>query len=131
MSTVSPDEMIDAMSLSHSGETLHDRGHISNKTFYIALNYQEYTDQINYETRKEIIDRLAELEDEQERLVYYVALLNNKQQETVIRRFYFEGHTWSEVARELHIAIRTAHKIKSRALDRLAAMYSFTDGSHS
>ena len=56
------------MSLSHSGETLHDRGHISNKTFYIALNYQEYTDQINYETRKEIIDRLAELEDEQERL---------------------------------------------------------------
>ena len=68
LSTVSPDEMIDAMPLSHSGETLHDRGHISNKTFYIALNYQEYTDQINYETRKEIIDRLAELEDEQERL---------------------------------------------------------------
>lgn len=126
---VSPDEMIGAMSLGHGDGTAHSTGHISNKTLYIALNYQERTDHANSEAREEVVTRLIELEHEQERLVYYIDLLNDAQQETVIRRFYFEGRTWSEIAQELHVVTRTIHKIKNRALDRLSEMYTFADGS--
>ncbi|MDE6994799.1 MAG: hypothetical protein K2P41_10330 [Lachnospiraceae bacterium] len=128
---VSPDEMIGAMSLGHGDGSAHSKGHISNKTLYIALNYQQQTERVNSETRSEIVDRLIELEQEQERLVYYIALLKNEQQETVIHRFYFEGRTWSEIAQELHVVTRTIHKIKNRALDRLAGMYTFTENSQS
>ena len=83
---------------------------------------------MNYESRDEIVKRLTELEYEQERLAFYIALLNAKQA-LVIRRFYFEGRTWGEIAKELHIVTRTVHKIKNQALDRLAAMYEFAEGS--
>ncbi len=125
---ISPDEMIGAMSLGHGDGTARSKGHISNKTLYIALNYQEQTDKMNTDAREEVVERLIELEREQEKLAYYITLLNDKQQETVIRRFYFEGHTWSDIARELHVVTRTVHKIKNRALDRLADMYTFAEG---
>ena len=125
---VSPNEMIGAMSLGHGDGTARSKGHISNKTLYIALNYQEQADLVNSEAREEIVERLIELEREQEKLAYYITLLNDKQQETVIQRFYFEGRTWSDIAKELHVVTRTVHKIKNRALDRLAAMYTFAEG---
>lgn len=125
---VSPDEIIEAMSLYRSDGGSSGKGHISNKTLYIALNYQERTERLNSESQDEIVDRLIELEREQERLVYYIDLLNDERQETILRLYYFEGCAWSEIARELHIAARTVHKIKNRALDRLAEMYSFAEG---
>ena len=124
---VSPNEMIGAMSLGHGDGTARSKGHILNKA--IALNYQEQADLVNSEAREEIVERLIELEREQEKLAYYITLLNDKQQETVIQRFYFEGRTWSDIAKELHVVTRTVHKIKNRALDRLAAMYTFAEGS--
>ena len=36
-----------------------------------------------------------------------------------------KGHI--SIAQELHVVTRTVHKIKNRALDRLAAMYAFAD----
>lgn len=117
------------MSLGHGDGTARSKGHISNKTLYIALNYQAQTDRVNSEAHEEVVDRLIELEREQERLVYYITLLKDTQQETVIRRFYFEGRTWSEIAQELNVVTRTVYKIKNRAIDRLAAMYTFTDSS--
>lgn len=125
---ISPDEMIGAMSLGHGDGTARSKGHISNKTLYIALNYQEQADRMTADAREEVVERLIELEREQEKLAYYINLLNDQQQETVIRRFYFEGHTWSDIARELHVVTRTVHKIKNRALDRLADMYTFAEG---
>ncbi len=124
---VSSDEMIGAMSLGHGDGATRSKGHISNKTLYIALNYQEQTDRANAEVREEVVDRLIALEREQERLAYYIALLKDTQQETVIKRFYFEGRTWSDIAQELNVVTRTVHKIKNRALDRLVAMYTFAD----
>ena len=41
---VSPDEIIEAMSLHRSNGGSSGKGHISNKTLYIALNYQERTE---------------------------------------------------------------------------------------
>ncbi len=123
---ISPDEMIDTMSFGHSNGTSHSKGHISNKTLYIALNYQDKTDKVNSDAMKEVVDRLVELEHEQERLVYYVSLLE-AQEASVIRRFYFEGQTWESIAQEIFVALRTVYKIKNRALDRLAKMYAYAD----
>lgn len=121
----SGDEMIGAMALGHREGTSHSDGHISDKTLYIALNYQLKADKLNADTRKEIVDQLVKLEQEQRRLEYYVSLLE-KRQALVIRMAYFEGKTWEDVAEKVGVIMRTVHKIKNRALEQLAEMYQFT-----
>lgn len=122
---ISPDEMIESMSLGHGSGMSQNPGHISNKTLYIALNYQEQADRLNQDTTAEISKNLVALEQVQERLNYYVSSLGY-QERTAIQRFYFEGHTWDEVADELHVVQRTVYKIKKRALEQLAGLYGYT-----
>ena len=122
---ISPDEMLNAMSFTHS-DALGQRGHISNKTLYIALNYQEQADKMNASAADEIAVRLVELEQEQERLAYYVSLLEQRQAD-VIRYFYFEGLSRDEVAKRIGVVPRTAHRIKNEAVEKLAQMYSFAE----
>ena len=119
---VSTDEMIGAMSFSHGDGCVRSSGHVSNKTLYIALNYQDKTEKINADTTEGIVKRLVSMEHEQERLVYYISLLDPPQRDA-INRFYFEGVSWERVAQELQVAVRTVYKIKRRALDRLADLY--------
>ena len=119
---ISTNEMISAMSFSHGDGVVRSSGHVSNKTLYIALNYQDKTEKINADTTEEIVKRLVSMEHEQERLAYYVSLLD-QQQKTAINRFYFEGISWEKIAQELQVAVRTIYKIKRRALDRLADLY--------
>lgn len=92
--SISPEEVIGSMSLGHSDDIGggSSRGHISNKTAYIALNYQERIDHLKTESLTEIAECLMELEAVQDRLRYYVTLLEKREAE-VIRLFYFEGHT--------------------------------------
>lgn len=122
MKQATKDEMISAMSFSHGGGCTQSGGRVSNKTLCIALNYQEKADKMNSAVKNELVKRLVSLEHEQDRLAYYVSLLD-KQQKTAIGRFYFEGASWEEIAQELQIAVRTIYKIKKRALDRLADLY--------
>lgn len=123
-------EMISAMALGHgSGGGGPIEGHISDKTLYIALNYQNKVDKLNADTKEEIVVQLVELEQEQKRLEYYASLLE-KRQNMVISLAYFEGLPWDEVAKVVGVAVRTVHKIKNQALDQLAGMYRFT-GHHS
>lgn len=127
----SENEMISAMALGHGagGNGGHVEGHISDKTLYIALNYQNKVDKLNADTKEEIVVQLVELEQEQKRLEYYASLLE-KRQNMVISLAYFEGLPWDEVAKAVDVAVRTVHKIKNQALDQLAGMYRFT-GHHS
>ena len=123
-------EMISAMALGHGagGSSGHVEGHISDKTLYIALNYQSKADKLNADIKEEIVVQLVELEQEQARLEYYTSLLE-KRQAFVIRLAYFEGLPWDKVANKVGVAVRTVHKIKNQALDQLAGMYQFT-GHH-
>lgn len=125
---ISPEEMIDGMSLGH-GDSMggSGKGHISNKTMYIALNYRERMDRMNAEASNEIAKRLLELEAEQDRLRYYVSLLE-KREAQLLRQVYFEGYSWEDAAKELGVALRTVHKIKSRAIGHLSDLYAYTDG---
>lgn len=121
-------EMISAMALGHGtgNNGGHVDGQISDKTLYIALNYQSKVDKVNADTKEEIVVQLVELEQEQRRLEYYISLLE-KRQAQVVRLFYFEGLPWDEVAKEAGVAVRTVHKIKNQALNQLAGMYQYTD----
>ncbi len=125
---ISPEEMIDGMSLGHGdGVGGSSKGRISDKTLYIALNYQERMDRLNAESVNEISKRLLALELEQDRIRYYVSRLDKREAE-VIRSFYFEGHSWEETADQVGVVLRTVYKIKNRAINHLVAMYAYTAG---
>ena len=102
-------------------------GHISNKTLYIALNYQDQARQLNAETFQEISAQLMKLEQEQDRLNYYLSLLEPRQ-EQVLRKAYLEKVPQEQVARELGVSVRSVQDIKAKAIDALAEMYAFTAG---
>ena len=105
------------------------KGRISNKTLYIALNYQEQMDRMNAEAADEIAQRLLELEEKQDRLRYYVSLLKPRQAE-VIRRTFFKPESQEETARALKISVRTVQTVKGQAINALVELYSFTEDLH-
>ena len=61
---VSANEVIGALAISHSDGNGHPGGHASDKTLYIALNYQNRVDQMNHDASGEVIERLVTLERE-------------------------------------------------------------------
>lgn len=125
---VSENEIIAALALAHgNGERGRPGGHASDKTLYIALNYQARADHINDDTAEEIVGQLVTLEREQERLNYYVSLLRPRHAQ-LLRLLFFERYSQEECANKLGIATRTVRRIKNEAITELVEMYSFADG---
>lgn len=119
------------MSLEHGdGMGGGSKGRISDKTMYIALNYQERMDRINVEAANEIAQRLLKLKAVQDQLRYYVSLLEQREAE-VIRLTYFEGIDQDSIAESFGIVPRTMRRIKKAAIEKLAEMYIFTENSMS
>ena len=87
------DETLEAMALGHGSGMGLPSGHISDKTLYIALNYQGRTDKLNADTKESIATELVEQEYEQERLEYYISLLEKRQAE-VLRLGYAQKMPW-------------------------------------
>lgn len=124
---ISENEMIEALALSHGdGEGSRPAGHASDKTLYIALNYQARANRVNGDTAEEVVGQLVTLEQEQERLNYYVSLLDERQRR-VIKLFYFEGMTQDEVADVLEVTVRYVHAIKAKAITELTSMYEYVN----
>lgn len=73
---VSRSEQIEAMNFGHGDGLDHSAGHISNKTLYIALNYEEQAERMNAESAHEIAKELFALECEQRRLTYFIRTLD-------------------------------------------------------
>lgn len=120
-------EQLEAMSYAHSDtEGRPSIGHISDKTLYIALNYQDKVDKLNSSVVDEVAGQLIETEQEQSRLEYYVSLLEPRQAE-VIRRIYFKPESQGAVAKGLNISVRTVQVVKAQAIDALVELYSLTD----
>ena len=121
---VSPEEQTEAMIYGHGDGDGTERpsGHISDKTLYIALNYQEKTDALNNAVREEIAVQLVKLEQEQKRLTHYVSLLKSRQAE-VIELLYFKGLTQKMVEKELGCSAKTVRKLRDDAVAMLFKMY--------
>ena len=120
---ITSEEVIAAMSLGH-GDGLggSGNGHVSDKTMYIALNYQDRGDRMNTEAENEIAQRLLELEAVQDQLRYYVSLLE-KREEEVLRLTYFKGFSQDSISKLLGVVSRTMRRIKKEAVMKLAKMY--------
>lgn len=119
-------EQIEAMNYGNGDGAGHSKGHISNKTLYIALNYEEQANQLNAEAAKEIADELFALERGQKKLLYYISLLEKRQAE-VVRMVYMEGLSTKKTA-ELHgLAVRTIERIRKEAVENLAEMYAYSE----
>lgn len=124
---VSRAEQLEAMAFAHGDtEGRPSIGHISDKTLYIALNYQDKVDKLNSSVVDEVAGQLIETEQEQSRLEYYVSLLEPRQTE-VIRRIYFKPESQGAVAKALNISVRTVQVVKAQAIDALVELYSLTD----
>ena len=114
---VTPDEMIEAMNFAKGDGEGRPSGSISNKTLYIAMNFQSAADEANAALAHDLVSRLVPLEQ--------VALLEPRQAE-VIRLAYFEGHTWQQISTKTQITTRTLYKIRNQAVEELAEMYALT-----
>ena len=123
---VDPIEQIEAMNFGHGDGLGHNAGHISNKTLYIALNYEEQADRMNAEAAQEIANELFALECEQKRLNYFIGLLDERQAE-VIRLVFIEGIPTKEIAARFSLTYRTIDRIKRAAIESLAEMYAYSD----
>lgn len=121
--TVSPDEMIRAMSFAHGDGEGHAAGHISNKTLYIAMNYQTEAARLSGENMDEIMRQLIPLEREVHRLEHHLSLLPSRAQ-TVLRMYYMEKMPWEAIAEALSSTPRTAQKLRVAAVAQLAELYS-------
>ena len=125
-SEVGVTEQIEAMNYG-SGESVgHSKGHISNKTLYIALNYEEQAKQLNAESAKEIADELFILERRQKKLLYYISLLEKRQAE-VVHMVYMEGVSTKKAAEQHGLTVRTIERIRKDAVDNLAEMYAYSE----
>ena len=119
-------EQIEAMNYGSGEGVGHSKGHISNKTLYIALNYEEQAKQLNAESAKEIADELFILERRQKKLLYYISLLEKRQAE-VVRMVYMEGVSTKKAAEQHGLNVRTIERIRKDAVDNLAEMYAYSE----
>lgn len=118
-------EVIDSMALSRPvSDGIRSAGFISDKTMRIATQFRDKKDRLNQETMMEIAQELHNVEQQISRLEFYVSQLEEKQAE-VIRKYYFEGKTWEELQREMHLAPRTLLKRRDDGLDGLVSIYSY------
>ena len=125
-SEVGVTEQIEAMNYGSGEGVGHSKGHVSNKTLYIALNYEEQAKQLNAESAKEIADELFILERRQKKLLYYISLLEKRQAE-VVRMVYMEGVSTKKAAEQHGLTVRTIERIRKDAVDNLAEMYAYSE----
>ena len=123
---ISENEMIDTLQFAHHEGAGHTEGHISDKTPSVALNYREKAERLNAEVISEIAAELLDLEKEQQRLEYYVSLMEPRHKK-VLRRIYFEGISREKAAEELGLSVRRMQEVRAQAVENLAEMYRFTE----
>ena len=124
---VTPDEMIEAMNFAKGDGEGRPSGSVSNKTLYIAMNFQSAADEANAALTHDLVSRLVPLEQEINRLEHYVALLEPRQTE-VIRRIFFDSQSLPEICKEMGYSTKTVRAIRNHAIEELAAMYEFAAG---
>lgn len=121
------DDMIETMTFGRSDVSGASSGSISNKTLHIALNYEDRMNQLNDGTISEIAYQLYELERQQERLLYYISLLEQTESD-IIRMTYIDGMVNDEIAQRLGVTIRTVSAHRRRAINRLCEMFEYLSG---
>ena len=124
---VSPTEMIHAMSFSRGEGIGTAPGHISDKTLYTALNYEEKMRDINTEVFEPIVQKICQLEEERDRITHCISLLSPKQAQ-IVRLTFIDQKTTDQIADSMEISSKTVIRQRKCAIDRLCNMYTFIAG---
>ena len=124
---ISADEMISAMSFAkRDGEGGRPAGVVSNKTLYIAMNYQQAAAKLNEEYSGDLAKELFELERKANKLEYYMAFLTEDEQD-VIRLYFFERRSLQEISDELGGSVWSIKRRRDSGVKKLTEMYGFID----
>lgn len=123
---ITADDMIGSMNFAHgAGGGTSSRGYVSDKTFLIAMSYQDEAVRMTEDARRQIADEYFSVLQEVERLERFVSLLA-PEEEKVIRMTYMEHQTNAQIAEVMDTTERTVRKMRRRAIDNLCEMYRFS-----
>lgn len=120
---ISDSEIIEAMSLPPL--TSSEKASNSKAVPDVALSYKQTAERMNAEALCELASAYMDLWREHDRLLHYIGLLDERQSK-VIRLYYFESYVWTDVAKTMHMTVRTAQRIRQQAVDELTELYTFT-----
>ena len=121
---VSNSEMIEVMSL--PSLTSSEKVASSKAVPDVALSYKRTAERMNAEALGELASAYMDLWREHDRLLHYIGLLDERQGR-VLQLYYFESYVWTDVAKAMHMTVRTAQRIRQQAVDELAKLYAFAD----
>lgn len=124
--TITPTEMLEAMSFAKGtgeGKTI---GSVSDKTHHIATHYEDAAEELNAELISELAARIFELEQKVERLEFYLKLLP-EQERAVIQAIYFQKRSLQGAADDLRASVWSIRKYRDAALVHLCEMYEFIE----
>lgn len=119
---VSDSEMIEAMSL--PSLTSSEKVASSKAVPDVALSYKQTAERMNAEALSELASAYMNLWREHDRLQHYIGLLDERQGR-VLQLYYFESYVWTDVAKAMHMTVRTAQRIRQQAVDELEKLYAF------
>lgn len=123
LSPVTPAEVLEAMAFSKGeGGIRPPVGHISDRTYQIAMNYSEEAERLDHDSVSELSAQIDQLERKLHRLEYCVSQLSESEA-AVIRGLYFEGKAQKELMDELHMCESTLKRCRNRGVENLAEMY--------
>ena len=97
-------------------------GHISDKTYHIAVNYHGQAAYQNQEQISEIASELERLEKKAYRLEYCVSQLPEEQR-MVLRGLYFENMEQKALVTKLNLSDSTIRRYRDKGVDALTEMY--------
>ena len=124
---VTSEQVIEAMNFGHGdgdGGSI-AKGHISNKTLYIATNYNERTETLNREASDEVVDLLNAMNEERKRLLHYISLLKEKDRK-IIQETYIEAKTREELSEIYGVSQKSVSTMRKQAVENLCVLYDFT-----
>ena len=126
--TVTPEDLLESMNFAKGTGEGHPSGSVSNKTLYIAMNYKYEAEKMNTDNVSEILSRLLPLEQQAKKIEYYLSLLSRDEQE-VIRRFFFERESLNSISESMGISLWATRKIRNDTIQKLSEMHDFVNGS--
>ena len=116
--------MIEAMSL--PALTSSEKVTSSKAVPDVAFSYKQTAERMNAEALSELASAYVDLWREHDRLQHYIGLLDERQRR-VLQLYYVESYVWTDVAKAMHMTIRTAQRLRQQAVDELTKLYAFAD----
>lgn len=120
---ITDEEMLDAMAFSRGGPGGRKPiGHVSDKTFHIAVNYHGQAYHQNKAQLSDIVSELERLEEIVFRLEYCISRLPQEQR-VVLQSLYFEQDDQKNLVSKLNLSDSTIRRYRDKGVEALTEMY--------